>query len=268
MQSLTLALIQTATRWHDPEANQRLFHDWFDKVPPDSDVVMLPEMFSTGFTMSSREVAEPMTGPTVEWLQGEAARLNKVLCGSVVIKEKGRYFNRFLWVTPQGITQSYDKRHRFRMAGEHEHYAAGERRLVFEHAGWRICPMVCYDLRFPVFFRSRGDYDLVLCVANWPAARQQAWDTLVRARAIENQSFLAAVNIVGRDGNGVDYSGGSVVVDPEGRTLTAAGSDEGVFTATIEKTALDAYRQQFPAWQDADDFTLNEDTRNDEQATR
>ncbi len=255
--NLTLSLIQTATHWHDPLANQQLFQDWLAQVPAESTLVVLPEMFSTGFTMSSEEVAEDMSGPTVSWLTEQARSHNKTLCGSVVIRDTGRFYNRFLWVTPQGVASTYDKRHRFRMAGEHEHYAAGEHRVVIEHQGWRICPMVCYDLRFPVFFRNRDDYDLLLCVANWPAARQPAWDVLVRARAIENLSYMAAVNIVGTDGNGVTYSGGSVLLDPQGCSLAEAGDQSGVFSATLNIDQLKTYRQTFPAWQDADEFSLD-----------
>jgi omega-amidase len=255
---LTLSLIQTETHWHDPLANQQLFDDWLARVPEQSTLVVLPEMFSTGFTMCSAEVAEEMSGPTVTWLIDAARSHNKTLCGSVVIADSDKYYNRFIWVTPQGEVSTYDKRHRFRMAGEHEHYAAGEERVVLKHQGFRICPMVCYDLRFPVFFRNLGDYDLLLCVANWPAARQSAWDVLLRARAIENLSYMAAVNIVGTDGNGVAYDGGSVMLDPQGQSLAEAGDRSGVVTAALSLDQLKTYRQDFPAWQDADEFSLDQ----------
>lgn len=255
---MKISLIQTATHWHDAQANQQHFHELLDSVPAETDIVVLPEMFSTGFTMSSREVAEPMDGPTAGWLINEAQRRQKTLCGSVVIEEAGKFYNRFLWVTPDGIEVTYDKRHRFRMAGEHDHYSAGNRRVVFEYDGWRICPMVCYDLRFPVFFRNRGDYDVLLCVANWPAARSDHWETLLKARAIENQCYVVAVNIVGTDGNDIGYSGGSCVLDPQGDILVAAAERDGVFNATLDLAELAAYRERFPAWQDADEFHLND----------
>ncbi len=254
--SLTVSLIQTATRWHDPAANRDLFDDWFTKLPVDSELVMLPEMFSTGFTMSSWEVAEVMDGPTLSWLRERARDLDRVLCGSLVIRAGAQYYNRFCWATPAGELCHYDKRHRFRMAGEHEHYDAGSTRVVFELDGWRICPMVCYDLRFPVWLRNRDDYDLLVCVANWPAARRTAWNVLLRARAIENQAYVAAVNIVGEDGNGVAYSGGSAFYDPEGEALVRPTEDPGVFSRKLDRAALDSYRAAFPAWQDADSFSI------------
>jgi predicted amidohydrolase len=256
VQSLTLSLIQTATLWHDPAANRAMFDAYLAQVPAGAQLVVLPEMFSTGFTMASAAVAEPMSGPTVAWMCSRATASGKVLCGSVVIEENGTCYNRFLWVAPEGQITSYDKRHRFRMAGEHEHYGAGQRRCVVTLGAWRILPLVCYDLRFPVWLRNRGDYDLLLAVANWPALRQTAWNALLRARAIENLAYAAGVNVVGTDGNGVHYTGGSAVYDSEGRVLSEAGSDAGVFTVTLNRTALEAHRQQFPAWQDADAFEL------------
>ena len=256
MQPLTLSLVQTTTCWHDPAANRALFDEWLAQVPDDVQLVVLPEMFSTGFTMASHEVAEPMSGPTVEWLRRRAVDHGRTLCGSTVIEEDGRCFNRFLWVTPDGEVASYDKRHRFRMAGEHEHYAAGSERRVMRLGGWRILPLVCYDLRFPVWLRNRGDYDLLLAVANWPAARQRAWNALLRARAIENLAYAAGVNVVGEDGNGIEYTGGSAVYDPEGAALLEAGREPCLCTLTLDGDALEDYRRRFPAGQDADDFEL------------
>ena len=256
MQPLILSLVQTATHWHDPEANRAMFDDRLDQVPDEAALVVLPEMFSTGFTMAPREVAESMNGPTVVWLHEKAAASGRVICGSVVIEEGGACYNRFVWVAPDGELTTYDKRHRFRMAGEHERYAAGRERRVVRLGDWRILPVVCYDLRFPVWLRNRGDYDLLLVVANWPAARQTAWNALLRARAIENLSFAAGVNIVGVDGNGVAYTGGSAVYDAEGAALVEAGAHPGVFTATLDGVSLRAYRERFPAWQDADKFEL------------
>lgn len=255
MQPLTLSFIQTATQWHDPQANRHQFAAWLDAVPEDSQLVVLPEMFATGFTMSAAEMAEPMSGPTVAWLETEARARGKVICGSVAVADGERFYNRFVWAAPDG-TASYDKRHRFRLVGEHENYAAGKRRLVVSLGDWRICPMICYDLRFPVWFRNRGDYDVLLCVANWPAARRGAWTSLLRARAIENQSYMVGVNIVGVDGNGVAHSGDSAVFSPQGEPLIEAGDVTGVFTVTLDGEQLTEYRDVFPAWQDADAFRL------------
>ena len=257
MQSLNLSLIQTHTQWHDASANRALFDDWLTQIPANTHVVMLPEMFSTGFTMHSAEVAETMSGPTVAWMRDNAARLRSVLCGSVVIEEGGDYFNRFIWAMPDGTLSTYDKRHRFRMAGEHEHYQAGARREVFEVAGWRVCPFVCYDLRFPVWLRNRQDYDLLLCVANWPAARQSAWNTLLRARAIENQCYVAAVNIIGVDGNEVAYGGGSAAYAADGEVLVEHFDEPAMINVSLDMDRLNGLRKSFPVWQDADRFSVD-----------
>jgi len=257
--SLTVSMVQTATHWHDPAANRAMFDDWLKQIPANADVVMLPEMFSTGFTMASTEQAETMEGPTVNWLVEAAKNLNKTLCGSVVIaadESHTRCSNRLLWVTPSGSITCYDKRHRFRMAGEHEHFEAGQDRVVVTHNGARILLQVCYDLRFPVFARNRGDYDVYLIVANWPAARQQHWNTLLAARAIENQCYVVAVNCVGTDGNDVSYSGGSGIFDFLGNAQTQLFDEPGIVGGELDLAALAAYREGFPAWQDADAFFL------------
>ena len=256
MRPLTVSLIQSPTHWHAPEDNRALFERWFAQVPEDAQVLVLPEMFSTGFTMSSEQLAESMGGATMGWLREQAAATGKIICGSLVIEESGRYYNRFVWVTPQGDVTSYDKRHLFRMADEHQHYSAGDQRCIIEFDGWNVCPTVCYDLRFPVWLRNCDDYHVLLCVANWPAARQLAWNSLLRARAIENQCYVVGLNIVGEDGNSVKYSGGSAIYSPEGNTLMDAGETTGVFTTSLDGNVLLDYRRRFPAWQDADPFTL------------
>lgn len=234
-----------------------MFETWLREVPVQTQLVVLPEMFSTGFTMHSRDVAETMRGETVVWLQQQATSLKKTLCGSVVIEDAGRFYNRMLWIEQNGEVGVYDKRHRFRMAGEHEHFEAGTSRPVFKCGNWRILPCICYDLRFPVWLRNRSDYDLLLCVANWPAARRHAWRSLITARAIENQAFVAAVNILGTDGNGVDYSGDSLVVKPDGVTQLDARDVAGVYSTSLELDELQRTREQFPVWQDADEFELD-----------
>ena len=229
-----------------------------DTIDQEVDLVVLPEMFSTGFTMSSGDVAETMAGETVTWMRDQAIQRALAIVGSVVI-EDGQYFNRLVWMPPDGRATTYDKRHLFRMAGEHEHYTAGRERVVVTIGSWRVCVSVCYDLRFPVWLRCRNDYDLLLCVANWPAARQTAWNTLLRARAVENQCYVAAVNRVGTDGNGVEYRGGSTVYDWNGTALAALaeGADNpAVLYASLDLDAVRAYRQDFPAWRDADEFRV------------
>ncbi len=257
MQPLNVALIQTETHWHDPAANRDLFDDWFARVPDEADLIVLPEMFSTGFTMASAEVAEQMDGITVAWMSDRARKLDAVVCGSLVIEEDGRYFNRFIWAQPDGGVGTYDKRHLFRMAGEHEHYSAGGVKVLFDIHGWRLCPMVCYDLRFPVWFRNREDYDVLLCVANWPAARLPAWNTLLRARAIENQAYVAAVNILGKDGNAVEYGGGTAAYAPDGEVLVERFGVAEVVMQTLNPARLDELRSAFPVAEDADSFNLN-----------
>ena len=276
MQPLNVALIQTSTHWHNPEANRALFEAQFEQLPSHTDLVVLPEMFSTGFSMASEQIAETMQGSTVLWLTEQAQLRDMVICGSLVIVEDGSFYNRFVWVTPTGDITTYDKRHLFRMAGEHEYYASGGRKIVVELKGWRICPMVCYDLRFPAWFRNQMrttsaespvstampengalEYDVLICVANWPAARSAAWRTLLGARAIENQCYVLAVNIVGTDGNGVIYSGESSIIDPAGEVLLHNSGDTQVLQHQLEFSSVETLRNQFPVWQDADPFELS-----------
>lgn len=261
MRDLTLTLIQADTVWHDPAANRRAYDERLARLQAPSDVVVLCEMFSTGFTMAARAQAEPMTGPTVAWMLEKALQLDAVVCGSVVIADQDACFNRFIWARPDGGLEHYDKRHLFRMADEQTHYAAGRERRVFTWRDWRICPQVCYDLRFPVFSRNRSDYDLLLYVANWPAPRKSQWLALLAARAIENQCYVAAVNRVGQDGNDVAYAGGSGCWGPLGGSLLEAGEVHQVLQVELDGEALGAYRASFPAWMDADQFHIEGEQR-------
>lgn len=256
LRKLRVALVQASPAWHDPAENRALFDRALAPLAGDADLVVLPEMLSTGFTMASREVAETMAGPTARWLCKKAGALGAAVVGSVVIEESRQVYNRLIWVAADGEVAVYDKRHLFRMAGEHEHYAAGNERLVVQLGDWRILPCVCYDLRFPVWLRCQGDYDALLCVANWPAARQTAWNALLKARAIENLCYVAAVNRVGVDGNEVAYRGGSAVYDPEGAPLVEVFDDATVAKASLDLDVVDAQRREFPAWQDADRFEV------------
>ena len=256
MQALRVALVQAAPAWHDAAANRALFDHAMARLAGEADLVVLPEMLSTGFTMHSRQVAETMDGPTVAWLREKARSLGAAVTGSVVIEDAGRIYNRQLWVDGDGEVLVYDKRHLFRMAGEHGHYAAGDERVVARLGEWRILLCVCYDLRFPVWLRCQGDYDALLCVANWPAARQTAWNTLLRARAIENLCYAVAVNRVGVDGNEVAYRGGSAVYDPQGQTLVEVFDEATVAMATLHLDVVREQRRAFPAWQDADRFEV------------
>lgn len=253
---LRVTVIQSALAWQDPAANRHRMATHFRGLVGHTDLVVLPEMFSTGFTMDADAMAETMDGPTVGWMREEAAALGCVITGSLIVREDGRHFNRLVWARPDGTLAHYDKRHLFRMAQEQHHYAAGERRLVVELKGWRICPLVCYDLRFPVWSRNRGDYDLLVYVANWPARRAHAWSSLLRARAIENLSYVVGVNRIGTDGNGASYAGDSVVLDCLGRSLSSEGGGDRVETTVLDLESLRTWRESFPAHLDADAFEL------------
>lgn len=262
-----MALIQAATVWHDAEANQQLYGQWVrqavrqaDAVP---DLVVLPETLFSGFSNDVLGQAQGMDGSNVRWLRELAIETGTVITGSAVIRAGDAVYNRLLWAAADGSVQHYDKRHLFRMAGEHQRYAGGQARLLVELNGWRICPQVCYDLRFPVWLRNRHDpatqrldYDLLLFVANWPAPRRHAWQTLLRARAIENLSYVIGVNRVGVDGNQLAYAGDSAVLDFLGQPLAQAQDQPGIITATLSASALHEHRQRFPAWLDADEFSL------------
>ena len=253
---LRVTLVQAELAWQDPAANRHRLAAHFRGLVGHTDLVVLPEMFSTGFSMAAAELAEDMDGPTIDWMREEAAALGCVIAGSLIVRDGGRCYNRLVWARPDGSLEHYDKRHLFRLAGEQEHYAAGSRRLVVALKGWRVCPMICYDLRFPVWSRSRGDYDLLLYVANWPQRRALAWSTLLRARAIENQSYVVGVNRIGKDGNGTAYAGDSVALDFLGQPLSSEGGGDRVETAVLDLESLRAYRESFPVHLDADRFEL------------
>ena len=253
---MKISLVQAPLVWHDAAANRDAFDRILGGVPDDAQLIVLPEMFSTGFTMASRAVAETMEGPTAAWLRTRAVERGAAIAGSVVIEEQGQLFNRMLWTAADGSQSVYDKRHLFRMADEHHHYAAGDARVIVRFGEWRVLLAVCYDLRFPVWLRCRDDYDLLLCVANWPAARQCAWNTLLRARALENLCYAVGVNRVGTDGNGVAYRGGSAVYDPGGEALAEVFDEAAATTVQVDLEAVRAQRQRFPAWRDADRFAL------------
>ncbi len=224
-----------------------------------SDLILLPEMFATGFTMEAAANSESDDGASAIWLQEMAAKYDVTLCGSVVINEKDRYYNRLFWATPDGKLQHYDKRHLFRMAGEHNKYAAGKKRLIVRLGDWRICPLVCYDLRFPVWSRGINEYDLLLYVANWPAARRSAWRTLLPARAVENLCYSAGVNRIGADGNDVTYAGDSMVTDYLGNLLGDAADKATALRVSLSLDKLERYRKKFPVWKDADQFQITSD---------
>lgn len=267
MPALRISLVQGATRWHDLAGNREYYGSLIAPLKGQSDLIVLPETFTSGFSNEAIHQAETMAGATVDWLRSQARALDAAITGSVQLRvgegAEAKVYNRLLFATPDGAIRHYDKRHLFRYAREHERYASGADRLVIEWRGWRICPLVCYDLRFPVYLRNRYDrdaqrfdYDLVLFVANWPSARRYAWSTLLRARAIENLSYCVGLNRVGVDGNDLHYSGDSAVLDYVGQPLAELGPQEQIVTVTLDADALAAHRARFPAWMDADAFDL------------
>ena len=258
METFTISFLQTDLRWHDAAANRSHLARRLASLDVPNDLIVLPEMFTTGFSMEAAALAETMSGPTVAWLREQAATYDAVLTGSIIIEEEGRFYNRLLWVRPDGQLSYYDKRHLFTLAGEQHVYTAGRQRLVEEWRGWRICPLVCYDLRFPVWSRNRANnpYDLLLYVANWPAVRRPAWTTLLQARAIENVAYTLGVNRVGTDGLGHAYAGDSALLDMQGNYLVQVGALEMTMTRTLTRAPLDEFRTKFPALNDADEFEL------------
>ncbi|MFG6137113.1 amidohydrolase [Halomonas sp. B23F22_10] len=267
MSELRTTLVQADLRWEDPEANCRMLEASLGELDgDDTDLIVLPEMFATGFTMNSREMAEPMAeSATVAWLREQATRRGCVVTGSVAVVEDGDCFNRLIWARPDGSLVHYDKRHLFRMAGEHERYAMGHERVIVELKGFRILLSVCYDLRFPVWLRQRPEageafeYDALLCVANWPAPRRHPWRVLLQARAVENLCPVIGVNRVGEDAKGLAYAGDSMLVDAKGEPLIDEPRDVAfVRTGTLSLDELHAFREKFPAWRDADHFGLTD----------
>lgn len=255
---LRVSLVQADTVWQDPDANRRALAAATAALCGATDLVVLPEMFTTGFSMQPEQHAEPPGGATAQWMTALARRLDAAVTGSVITGAGGRYSNRLYWATPDGMLQHYDKRHLFRMGGEDRHYTPGATGLLVTWRGFHIAPLVCYDLRFPVWSRRREgyDYDLLLYVASWPAARRHAWRTLLAARAIENQAYVVGVNRVGLDGNGLPHAGDSVAHDFLGQPLVELAAAPTVTTVALQRPLLDAFRDRFPAQRDADRFTL------------
>lgn len=252
---MKVSLIQTTLAWENAAANHAHFTTLINSIPS-TDLIVLPEMFATGFTMNPKQVAETMQGASVQWMIATAKENNCAVTGSLVIEEEGNYYNRLLFVYPDGKIKTYNKRHLFSYAEEHKYYTKGTEKLIVEYKGWKICPLVCYDLRFPVFARNVENYDLLLYVANWPQVRTQAWDVLIRARAIENLSYTLGVNRVGIDGNGHAYSGHTQALDALGNYLLEPTEADGVFTITLDKESLEATRSRFAFLNDKDDFEI------------
>ena len=259
---LPFTLIQTSLHWEDRDANLEMFAKKIGSLSQGPRIVVLPEMFSTGFSMNPARLAEDMEGPTVSWMRKWAAQKKVIITGSLIIAEEGHFYNRLIWMLPNGECGHYDKRHLFAYGEEDKYYTPGKDRLIASVNGWKINLMVCYDLRFPVWSRQQFDedghfeYDVLVYVANWPERRNHAWKTLLQARAIENQCYVIGVNRVGKDGNGIEHSGDSMVVDPLGKVLYHNEKEEDVFTIELDREYLEEVRAKFPFWRDADRFGI------------
>jgi predicted amidohydrolase len=263
MNNLRVTTIQTQLHWENADANHAMLEEKISRLEQPTDVIVLPEMFTTGFSMNAKNLAEPMNFHTTKWMKNMARKTDALMLGSVIIKESEKFFNRLLWVEPNGEAKIYDKRHLFRMAEEEKIYSPGDKILIAEWRDWKICPLVCYDLRFPAWSRNKFDkttkslsYDLLIYVANWPQPRSLHWQALLKARAIENLSYTVGVNRVGEDEKKINYEGRSLVIDPRGEMLLDAGSLEAVNTTELSAEDLKNWRARFPAYLDADDFEL------------
>jgi predicted amidohydrolase len=261
MKDLRVTLVQTPLAWEDRAANLARFDALLAGLRKGgTDLIILPEMFSTGFSMQAAFLAETMRGEAVAWMKGLARRKNAVVCGSLIIRDKGKFYNRLVWMPPSGKYATYDKRHLFGMAKEERTYTAGRRRLVVSLKGWRVCPLVCYDLRFPVWSRQdpKKPFDLLIYVANWPTRRSSAWRLLLAARAVENQCYVAGVNRTGADGNGVAHRGDSAVIDPSGERIRSGPAGRAfVETVVLSAKTLHTVRRYMPFLRDADRYTVH-----------
>ena len=257
MKEISISIIQDSLHWHDPGANRAMYDEHFDKLEQ-TDLIVLPEMFSTGFSMHPEASFETMHGDTVAWMRQKAAEKSAVITGSLIMQlAQDNYVNRMIWAKPDATIEFYDKRHLFRFGGEHIHFNAGNQRVVVSLNGWRVALFICYDLRFPVWSRNRDDYDVAIFVANWPSARQFAWDSLLIARAIENQAYVIGVNRIGVDGIGNQFSGGSVILDPKGLPMASCEDRRCVLSSTLNMQSLLDFREKFPAGLDADEFEIS-----------
>lgn len=273
MSKLSITTIQTNLHWEDKTANLHMLEKKINSIKEKSEIIILPEMFSTGFSMKAELFAETMEGETVQWMKRMAVSKKNIITGSLIIKEAGDFYNRLIWMLPNGQYGVYDKRHRFAYAGEDQHFSAGNKRLIASVKGWKINLQVCYDLRFPVWARQTPsqlfpkeankentltpEYDILIYVANWPERRNHAWKTLLQARAIENQCFVVGVNRVGDDGNNIHYAGDSMIIDAMGEVLYTKNEEEDIFTITLDNAHLETVREKLPFLKDADRFLIN-----------
>ena len=263
MSNIKVTLVQSPLHWENPKANRDMFEHKIAMMEDYTELIILPEMFTTGFTMNPQQCAEPHLGESFQWMQNLASERGVAICGSIVTEDKGKYFNRLYWVQPDGTYYHYDKKHLFSFAGETQHYTAGKERVIVEYKGWKFLLLICYDLRFPVWIKNnysaeKGfDYDCIINVANWPAARSHPWRVLLMARAIENQAYMIGVNRLGEDANGIQYSGDSALISPMGENFSdLMPGEEKTETISMPKCQLDDFRNKFRVAEDWDRFTL------------
>lgn len=263
---MDLTFIQTYLYWEDRKKNLDHFEKLIDSIRRKTDLIILPEMFTTGFSMRPEKIAEPANGETLAWMKRKAKEKTAVLTGSVAVEENGNYYNRLFWIKPDGTYHVYNKRHLFRMGKEEQHYMPGTERIITTIGGWKICPLICYDLRFPVWSRNKlvskknsesWEYDVLIYIANWPEVRSYPWKQLLIARAIENQCYVVGLNRIGKDGNDFSHAGDSVVINPRGEVISKTrANEESVETITLDRNYLDEFRKTFPVGLDADNFEL------------
>ncbi len=251
---ISVSIIQSDIIWEDRLSNLKNYQNKINQIES-TDLIVLPEMFTTGFSMNPKDISENMNGETVQWMKDNASKMNSAVCGSIIIEEDDKYFNRFIWVNPDGSIHHYDKKHLFSFAGENENYTSGSDKLIIDYRGWKICPLICYDLRFPVWSRNLEGYDLLIYVANWPDKRKLAWKTLLTARAIENQCYVIGVNRIGKDTKNY-YSGDSSIINALGETLYTNSHIEDTYTTSITKYELNKVRSQLPFLNDKDNFKI------------
>lgn len=259
MTDLSITTIQTHLFWEDIDANLAHFEEKISAITSHTDIIVLPEMFTTGFTMKTEQLAEPHGGKGLQWMLKKAKEKKCAIVGSISVKENALFYNRLYWANPDGSYKQYNKRHLFRMGNEHEYYTAGDQKIIIDYKGWKICPLVCYDLRFPVWSRNTQNnaYDVLIYVANWPEARSFPWNQLLIARAIENQSYVVGVNRIGVDGNGIKHSGDSCVLNPKGESISKTLANiDFTETVTVSCTYIKEFRIAFPVLMDGDDFTM------------
>lgn len=257
MSILKITTFQAYLFWENIDKNLENLGLRLSAIREKTDLIVLPEMFSTGFSMNPEKLAEEMSGKTMQWMYAQAQKFECVITGTIIISEAGKFYNRLIWMRPDGSFEKYDKRHLFGFAGEDKHYTAGNKKLFVELNGWKICPVICYDLRFPVWLRNtNNDYDMLLVLANWPERRSLHWRTLIPARAVENQAYVVAVNRVGHDGNEIYHSGDSMCIDPNGKVIYYKPNDEDLYTFPINLEEVEKSRRNFPFLQDGDDFKI------------